>query len=218
MTTNKAPAVLGRRRGNAILAWIIILAVCVFEVWWHTRPTEALPALAKPNIDAQHLNPQLLLVVFALAFTGFVGLCLLVLWGIFVVLGQLQLRLRAIPQHGAIYAETFAVWMLLFLGLGYAASWIPAGRSRLLLSGIATLLTLAALAWPMIRGVRWQRVRHDVGLHPGQNAVIEVVCGLGCYAAGLPLLFIGALVTIFLMALRAAGSRCSRNNAESPGR
>ena len=49
------------------------------------------------------------------------------------------------------------------------------------------LASLAALAWPVTRGVAWSQVRQDVGLHAGRGFLREVLIGPLVYASGLPL-------------------------------
>jgi membrane protease YdiL (CAAX protease family) len=190
-----------RPRGQALLAWVVILAACTYLVWRNARAPagESLPQL---DPDALRHKPVVLLLGLGMFLAGGAGLFLLVTWVVLVAVGRLQLRLRAFPQYGAIYAETFAVWMLLFVGLAYGVSWLPARGSGPLLSALAMVLSLSALAWPVLRGVPWQRVRHDLGLHAGANPPAEVACGLGCYAAALALAFAGALVMFVLIAIR----------------
>ena len=189
-------------RGQALLAWVVILAVCVFLVWRNVV-ADASGEPPKSGLDPKKPNPVLLLAAAAMLFTAVTGLLLLILWVVFVANGTLRLRLRAFPRYGAIYAETFALWLVLFIGLQFAVPLIPAGKSRLLVSGLAMLFSVTAVAWPLVRGVRWGRVRYDLGLHAGTaEPGIELLCGLGGYAAALAMAFAGALVTFGLMALR----------------
>jgi membrane protease YdiL (CAAX protease family) len=118
--------------------------------------------------------------------------------------------------HGGFYAETFAVWMLLYIGLSYTLAMLPVQQNRLLLAGFAMLTSLTALAWPVARGVPWRQVREDVGLNlgplkPGRPRWLEPFAGLGCYATALPLLFAGVLAMLALMAIqRAIGGAAPR--------
>ncbi len=199
--TEPPPPSSRQPRAYPALAWVVILAAGAFVIWRNLEGTgtSELPKLA---IDTTRPNPLLLLVGAGMFLTAAAGLGLLVLWAVLLGLGKVRLRLRAYPHFGGIYAETFAVWMLLYVGLGYAVTWLPAGRSHLLVSGIASLLSLAALAWPVFRGVRWWRVLHDVGLHPGRVDGWEILYGVACYAAALALAFAGVFVTILLMQLQ----------------
>jgi membrane protease YdiL (CAAX protease family) len=154
---------------------------------------------------------------------GVVGLCLVIGMAILVVFRQVRLHFRTGSADGAVYAETFAIWMWLFLGLGKGATYLPVGPNRLLVGSAAALASLVALAWPVLRGVPFATVRRDIGLfwkdRPESQPLarddayaaplfrrpappwMEPVFGLASYAATLPLLLIGALLTLALMAL-----------------
>ncbi len=176
---------------------------------------------------------------FALGGCGFI---LLVAVLLLVGLGLARLHFRTGSPNGAIYAETFALWMWLFMGLGLGASFLPVGNNRLLVASLCSLASLSVLAWPVFRGVPWQTVRREVGLfwsdrpeplplpppstereeayfagHPFRPpmvrppvalwpapAFLEPVFGVGSYLATLPLLFVGALLTLGLMQLKKA--------------
>jgi membrane protease YdiL (CAAX protease family) len=142
-----------------------------------------------------------LLVVPAL-MAALVGLMLLVALAVYLFQGRLRSGLGAPSGHGNIYVETFALWLLLFVGLSYAASFLPRDRERVLLSGVVMLVSLAALAWPVLRGVAWRQVRHDVGLFGGRRPEVESLLGVGCYATALPLLIAGLLLMFGLMQLK----------------
>jgi membrane protease YdiL (CAAX protease family) len=140
-----------------------------------------------------------------MGLAGIVGLCLFIVWLTFVATRRLRLHLNAEPLYGRIYAETFAVWLLLFIGLGIGASYLAKepvlSRLDYLLSSVAMLLSLTALAWPRLRGVPASRLREDVGLTlrgTGGN----LLAGIGCYLAALPMLGLGVAIMTGLMWLR----------------
>jgi membrane protease YdiL (CAAX protease family) len=103
--------------------------------------------------------------------------------------------------YGGIYAETFALWLLLFLGLSWVASRLPVGQWRILLGGVAMLMSLAVLAWPVLRGVPWAAVRADVGLGAGGRPWREIALGLPTYAVAIFLVVFGALAMLGLQQL-----------------
>jgi membrane protease YdiL (CAAX protease family) len=127
------------------------------------------------------LGGGLLLVLFVLGVAGRLG-------------GGL-----ARSGHGGVYAETFALYLLLTLGLGYGARLVPAGKGGLLLQGAVMLAGLAALAWPVLRGVPWAQVRADVGWPMGERPLREALLGPVCYLATLPLLAGGLIVMLLLV-------------------
>ena len=62
------------------------------------------------------------------------------------------------------------LWMFLLTAISLAAAALPrAGQNQLLYSAAASLLSLSALAWPVLRGVPWARVRLETGLYAGKT-------------------------------------------------
>jgi membrane protease YdiL (CAAX protease family) len=139
-------------------------------------------------------------IMLLLGMAGLVlGVVLLVLW----LLGRLGGGLRVGSSHGGLYAETFAAYLLLFFGLSFALGHVPVAHElRPLLSGAAALGALAALGWPVLRGVPWRRVREEIGWTLGRRPGVEPLLGLGCYLAALPLVFIGLITFIMLSAVQ----------------
>jgi membrane protease YdiL (CAAX protease family) len=132
----------------------------------------------------------------ALGGLGFLGLLVLfALWGMGIVRGRLG---EPTSYHG-IYAETFAVWMVTYLGLSLLASLLPLPAKPLLVGPAS----LAVLAWPVLRGIPWRQVRQDVGLTLGPRPALEPAVGVGCYAMALPLVAAGAMLTLVLMQSQA---------------
>jgi membrane protease YdiL (CAAX protease family) len=130
---------------------------------------------------------------------GLAGLILGVLLLIFALLGRLQRGLECGSPYGGVYAETFALYLLLFLGGAFALGRLPVGPDyRMALSGVAALGGLAALAWPVLRGVPWRQVREEIGWTWGRRPALEPVVGVGCYLTALPLLLLGLLTYLLL--------------------
>ncbi len=105
---------------------------------------------------------------------------------------------------GGVYAEMFALWLLLFVGMSYAVRWLPTSAPRLFLVGLLELASLSLLVWPWLRGVSWVQLRSDLGLSVGKRPGWEVLIGFGCYVTAIPLLLFGLLLTA---ALRTLGLR-----------
>jgi membrane protease YdiL (CAAX protease family) len=105
------------------------------------------------------------------------------------------------PHHG-VYAETFAVWLVLFIVLqavaGLAAPALGGAGMLAVVAGF--FLSLGALAWPVMRGIPWSQVRREIGLTAGRTPSLEPIIGLGGYAMTLPILAVGVAITfVFLM-------------------
>ncbi|MCH2160982.1 MAG: CPBP family intramembrane metalloprotease [Phycisphaerales bacterium] len=135
---------------------------------------------------------------------GLVGFVLLV---IFLILALTQrMKSRFVPAvRSGVYAETFAVWLLLFLALQFlvgALGYVHPGFTHpLAMSILVFFLSLGALAWPVIRGRTWSEVRKDIGWTMGGNPIAEVCAGLGTWTMALPFMGVGLILTFVLTLL-----------------
>ena len=135
----------------------------------------------------------------SLLLLGFVALVVLL---VLLFNGKLQRGFVPGSPHGGIYAETFALWLVLFVGFTVLGALLPSSRSHLVQINLLQLLSLVALAWPVWRGVPWNQVRLDAGLYGGCGPVREAASGLVCYVAAVPLLLGGLIVMLVLMQLQ----------------
>ncbi|MGE0610069.1 MAG: lysostaphin resistance A-like protein [Pirellulales bacterium] len=146
--------------------------------------------------------------VLVLMLAGLLGMAGLI--GLGVAFGTKFLRpsLEIPTGHGGIYAETFAVWLVLFLGMSLAPALfsgrVDFSRYGLLFNLALSFLSLLALAWPVLRGVPWRQVRADIGWNAGRRPLLEPICGLASYAMLLPLLGIGMAITLLLISRHQA--------------
>lgn len=139
---------------------------------------------------------------FVAALLGFVMLVAFI-----VLSAQGSLRgLQTGSSFGGVYAETFAVWMLLFLAFGALGRLLPDGIPQPLRLALPFATSLLALSWPVLRGVPWSTVRRDIGWLPGRAGFGEPFVGIGCYLMGLPLVIVGALLMFAILKLRGAGT------------
>lgn len=131
---------------------------------------------------------------------GLLGLAGLVVLIIFMFLKRLPNRIGGRLPRGHIYAETFALWMLLLFALGYGAGLLHFPQSSILLvSMVAAFLSLLALLWPIVRGIAWSDVRRDIGWHTDDRLLVNIGAGFAGYAMALPLIGVGLLATLVLM-------------------
>ena len=114
--------------------------------------------------------------------------------------------------HG-IYAETFAAWMVLFVLVSLAAGLL--GGGNLAVEGSAMLLTLGALAWPVLRGVPFSTVRDDLGLRLPPNPLKEIAAGAASWLTALPAMA-AALVVVVLLAVVAGAAAGEEDPLASP--
>ena len=122
------------------------------------------PAARAAVLAAARRTTLTLFFVAATVFTmGSVGFFLLLLGVGLLLLRMVHFRFRSGSRDGGIYAETFALWMVVYMALEVAAMFIPAGSWHMLLAGGFGLTSLLTLGWPVLRGISWRRVRQDLG-------------------------------------------------------
>ncbi|MEM7229993.1 MAG: CPBP family intramembrane glutamic endopeptidase [Planctomycetota bacterium] len=140
------------------------------------------------------------ILLCAIGFFGFAGL---IMFLVFLITGRVQSGLKTGRVPHGIYAETFAVWLLIFMGGQILLGFVPA--SAQMISAVGLFFgSLLALVWPVLRGAQARDVCHDVGLSFGRNPVMEVLSGLACYAMALPILAVGLGIMLILVAIQAA--------------
>jgi membrane protease YdiL (CAAX protease family) len=117
--------------------------------------------------------------------------------------GQLRSAMQAVPQRSAVYAETFAIWMLTFTAISLAAAFLVRRleHSQLLVSSVGSMLSLVGVAWPLLRGVSWRQTCEDLGLLTERKALREILWGVVCYVSNLPVILLGLLIMLVLLAL-----------------
>jgi membrane protease YdiL (CAAX protease family) len=141
---------------------------------------------------------------------GLLGFAALVLFAVLAATGMVHSGLAPRSCFGGIYAETFALWMAIYLGILIGFSLIPFNtpffkESKLLAEGLAMLSSLMVLAWPVIRGVPWRQVRADIGWTSGRRSWLEPFIGMISYPAVIAPLLAAVLVMFVLMWLTTLG-------------
>jgi len=135
---------------------------------------------------------------------GLLGLVGLVLAVVFVINGRMRSGLGVSRGPHGVYAETFAVWFFLFIGLQLVLALVPDEALHMMLVVASFPLSLVSLAWPVLRGVPWRDVRQDIGLTLGTRPLLEPLIGLGGYLVTLPMLGVGLIITLGLMGVQGA--------------
>ncbi len=130
-----------------------------------------------------------------------VGAASLTLFVVGVVkLSQGRLR-RAMPRPlvgGSVYLEMFALFLLAFLGLSLLGEVVLMPEW---LATIARWSLLLVVLWPVVRGERWSQARAALGWHAGRGVVRELFAGLCGYLACLPIIAMGLMASLSLLAM-----------------
>lgn len=128
-----------------------------------------------------------------------VGTILQIVWWIFAAMGRLTPGIPPLRGEQRIYAETFAVWMALYLALSVLISQRPFRELGLIAVAIPQIGSLIALGWPILRGLQWSDVRTDLGLYWGPQGWAAPFVGLATYLSALPLVGMAMIVTLIMM-------------------
>lgn len=144
-----------------------------------------------------------------IAATGGILLLLILALAMFivgvVVLCQGRLRRAFVPpwRAGSVYAEAFALFLLLFVGYSW---FIAEVQPPALLSSVLRWGLLLVALWPLVRGQSWTQTRTDLGWHAGgkgwRGVLREMGAGVTGYLACLPIVGVGVVITLVLGALR----------------
>lgn len=136
------------------------------------------------------------LALFAVAgLAGFVGLLVVV---VSAALDPRAIRIP-VPSRSGLYAETFAIWLFVMLGLQVVAAAVSGPGFELLGGTAAFFGSLSALAWPLVRGKSWAEVRHDIGLQGPR--ISDLPIGVATWSMALPFLGVGVVLTLLLTLL-----------------
>ncbi len=151
---------------------------------------------------------------------GVVGLILLVIGLVFFFNGSLKPRFSKPLATPGIYLEAFALYLgLLTFGIHGSSLLldslgVPLGPAPTIALIIVSFL---AVAWPFLRaGVPKAVVAQDLGLHRGKGFVVEAFMGIVGYLAGLPIVGLGLVLTLLLIALQGALSASGEAEAGPP--
>jgi membrane protease YdiL (CAAX protease family) len=151
----------------------------------------------------------IVLAALLMVLASISGLAGALVFFVMVVKGKLRSAIRTRRLRAAVYAETFAAWLVFFLTLSLAAGFAGARWQVSHLGGsvLVAALSLVAIAWPLFRGVTWKQMRDDLGLASRFQPLREIVWGVACYVSTFPLMAFALAATGLLLSLssREAG-------------
>jgi membrane protease YdiL (CAAX protease family) len=132
-----------------------------------------------------------------------VGFILCVLAIVFLATGTLKAAYQQPTNPTGPYAETFAIFLLSFLGIQYLSGYLLQLTGQDYTYALIWLMPLVAL-WPLFRGVPKKQWQHAIGWHKGKGIIREVFAGILGYLAGLPVVALGIGSTLLLMTIAPA--------------
>jgi len=150
----------------------------------------------------------LTLVVLIVSFAAIVGLVFLILKLVKAFDGKMKSGLEQPASHHGVYAEVFALWILVFVILTSVAAIlgqvVADGNATISLVFVLTAFfgSLVVLFWARIRGVPYKQIRKDIGWTTGNGFLKEIGTGIFGYAMTLPILGIGVLLTLLLFMIQ----------------
>ena len=137
---------------------------------------------------------------FGIAFVALaVGLVTLVILSVKASSGAPMSRLApTLLGHQGIHIELFAAWVVYEVVLGVVASRADLGSLGTI--GVITFqaLGLLALAWPIMRGMRWNELRRELGLTMGAGLVREAAWGVLAWCMAVPMVLVGLVLSLLL--------------------
>ncbi len=145
--------------------------------------------------------------VSVMFFALFVGTCLFITAAVLMGMKKLKPHLSSTSARSGVYLEIAAVFLVAFFALDFAtlgiATLIPASKPLLLSMGPwLQWLLVAVPLWPLVRGESFTQLRQKLGWTTGQGILREIGAGFVGYLAGLPIIALGLLATVALMAIQ----------------
>jgi len=160
------------------------------------------PRRARVLAPAKRIGFLLLGAVLTAVLVGFIGFGLLVAAIVLLAIGRLRTHFIALMPGGSAGIETFAIFLAGFWGIQILASIVDP-KGAFIQPWVPLLMwTLAVVPlWPLVRGWSWPELRESLGWHTGRGLFREIAAGIVGYVTGLPVVALGLMLTLLLMAI-----------------
>ena len=137
---------------------------------------------------------------------GVAGFFMAIVFAAMLFSGKLKSNFANQATDHNIYIETFAIWICCFFAASLLLPLLPIENPSflMLLQPVIFFGSLLALFWPVIRGVSFAQVRHDIGW-TFQNPFKEIGAAVGAYLALLPWLIPGLILVVVIMSIVSFG-------------
>ena len=141
----------------------------------------------------------LLCVGFAAIAAFVAGIVLFIIALVHLADGKIRRAYVPVVSNTVPFLEAFALYLALMIGVSFLVGRYSGHmtlNAKYLVAGCVPVAT--ALVWPLLRRVTWPQLRYGLGWHLGTGLLPEMFWGIVGYIAGLPLLAIGAIITLVL--------------------
>jgi membrane protease YdiL (CAAX protease family) len=154
--------------------------------------------VATKAVEGAAFNLLLTLTAAGIWFlgAGLAGVAVLIVVAVMGGRHRLRSGLEEAPRLGTLLGETFVAWMALLMAMNLVAGVLVHDASDLVRSWLSmsiSLASLAALAWPVVRGRVWSQVRRAMGLHLRGGAWRMAWMSGVAYVTALPCMAVGIL-------------------------
>lgn len=142
--------------------------------------------------------------VMAGLFIGIIGFALAVGFVVMLINRKLNSGFHVRAYNHNIYIETFAIWMGLFFGSSILLSLLRIDDPQfgMLIQPFVFFGSLIAVGWPIVRGIRFEQVRRDIGW-TSENLAADAASAVPTYLATLPFLLPGVILVSVLTSIVA---------------
>ncbi|HVZ93937.1 MAG TPA: type II CAAX endopeptidase family protein, partial [Phycisphaerales bacterium] len=123
--------------------------------------------------------------------------------------GRFQRDMGLTEKERRVLLETPAVLMLSLVGLhalldSFSKSANPTLQSVAGFGLVFQLMLAVVILWPLVRGMSWTTLRKANGWHAGRGVFREIGAGVVGYLAGLPIVVVGLISALCLLAIQSA--------------
>ena len=171
-------------------------------------PKEIADQTQRQSILAQATSSMFAIAVSLIGgiLAAVVGLIVAIVLIVLLFSGKIHSRFAHQTSRHNLYAETFALWMVVFFGgqipFGLALQGLGVDNevSQMMWMPVLFFGSLLTLIWPVVRGIPWTEVRRDIGWKFG-NPFVEGGLAIVAYVALLPAIVLSMLLVIVLITM-----------------
>jgi membrane protease YdiL (CAAX protease family) len=139
-------------------------------------------------------------IVGVIGLLGFAGVILLIVAAVSMSKGRLVFRYPTVEVTRRLpFLEVMTLFMVVFGLLSLVAGFLPSW-----LAWLPFPISLAAIAWPLARGISLRELLEGLGWTKGQGILRESFFGVLGYMAGIPVVAVGFLLTFVIMSITGA--------------